>query len=299
MLKIKHSKYKNAAVLYELLVRQITVDLLENNKSAALQLLKKYFKNTTLLNEELMLYNLLKEQKIKSEKKADYLINEVLESRRRLNEKILRKEKYDLIKEIKEKYNIKDFLSTKIKEYRLLGSIYKLFETVVNKDKNYNPASIITCRYIILENMTSPLKNLQNKNIDETIEAYKKQDKEIKMLSYKIIVENFNKKYGKLNINQRKLLRKYVDNLSNTNLLKEHIDEEIPKIKRILEYYTKKISNKVFKIKLTELCKHLNELKRGKIINEDQLITILKLYGLIEEIKKTINKNELSLYKIN
>ena len=45
---VKHSKYRNTGILFELLVRQTTADLLENKDSKAVKILKKYFTNTDL-----------------------------------------------------------------------------------------------------------------------------------------------------------------------------------------------------------------------------------------------------------
>jgi len=299
MKKIKHSKFRNTALIFELLSRQITVDILDDSKSKALSILKNFYNSKTNLNEELMLYNFLRKKNLSSESKSNYYIDSIIKSRLKLDEKQLRHEKYKLIKEIKEFYNINDFFRTKIPDYKVTASIYKLFEFSVNSQINYNPIDSVQSRYVLIENMTSPLKkNSYNSNVAKAVRNYKKQDKEIKSLSYKILIENFNKKYGKLDRNQRKLLKKYVDNLSNTNQLREYVNFEIPKIKKILKVYSSRIVDRVTQIKLNEVCNQICQLKKGKIVKDNQLVTMLKLYELIRETKKEINKSEPRLYKV-
>ena len=56
---IKHSKYRNTGILFELLVRRTTADLLNNQDSKAVKILNKHFTNTELGNStEPQLYNL-------------------------------------------------------------------------------------------------------------------------------------------------------------------------------------------------------------------------------------------------
>jgi len=298
MIKLKHSKFKNTAMIFELLTRQITVDVLENKKSDALRIIKKFFNKQAILNEELILYNLLNKKDCKSETKANYYIDSITTSRLKINESELRKEKYNLIKEIKACYSISDFFNTKLDNYKLMASVYKLFESVVSTKKNYNPTDAVQSRYVIIENMTSPLKYRNTQNTNVIVGMYKKQDKEIRMLSYKLLVEKFNERYGKLDVNQRALLKKYIDNLSNTNQLREYINNEIPKIKSIIGKYANRIDDKVTQIKLNEICNQVDELKKGKVVKDKQMITVLKLYELIRETKSIINKNTPRLYKV-
>ena len=110
MLNIKHSKFKNTGLIFELLVRKITADTLSGNNSPASNILKKYFVNTELGKEYKIYDSLLKNTSI-SEGKANIIINTLLESSKKLNRTALRKEKYNLIKEIKENYDYYSILS--------------------------------------------------------------------------------------------------------------------------------------------------------------------------------------------
>lgn len=299
MKQIKHSKFKNTAIIYELLMRQVAVDIMENvNYSVALKILQKYFNKNKYLYEELQLYNFLKDKHTSSEIEGNHYIDSILKIRNNMSEKKLRKEKYNIIKEIKQHYNVDHFFSTPLKNYKVLASIYKLFENSVNSNKyNYNPTNAVSARYVIIENMINPkiLKNNNKQTIDSITEKYKKQDKDIRALSYKLLIERFNNKYGKLNKKQRILLKKYIDNLANTNQLKEYIETEIPIIKKqfkkIINEKQLSNNNKILTIKLNEICKQLDNIYKYKFIKDKHLLAMLNLYELLEECKKIKENN--------
>ena len=108
-MKIKHSKYKNTGILFELLTRQLTADTISGEQSKSLSFLKKHFNSKTELLKEYKIYHTLAIQKYKKESQATMLIETLLEAHKKLNKSQLRKEKYNLIKEIKESYNVNNF----------------------------------------------------------------------------------------------------------------------------------------------------------------------------------------------
>ena len=129
MRKVKHNKIRNTGLLFEFLLRQITSDVLNKDQnSKAVSIVKQKFNENTELGKELALYNILITKKFKSDSKADYFINEVMKTRSDLNNSILRREKYNLIKEIQSNYNLQKFMSSKVPNYKVFASIYKLFE---------------------------------------------------------------------------------------------------------------------------------------------------------------------------
>ena len=106
MAKFKHNKLKNTGMLFEFLLRQVTVDVLNKEKnSVALQIIKKRFNEHTEVGKELALYNLLLKKKFKDDKKADFFLSEILRQRSKLNESSLNREKYNIIKEVNDKYD--------------------------------------------------------------------------------------------------------------------------------------------------------------------------------------------------
>ena len=99
-MKVKHSKYKNTGILFELLTRQLTSDTITGNQSKSLSFLKKHFSSKTELLKEYKIYHTLATQKYNKDSQATMLIETLLDAHRKLNKSQLRREKYNLIKEI-------------------------------------------------------------------------------------------------------------------------------------------------------------------------------------------------------
>jgi len=275
-LAVKHSKYKNTGILFELLVRQVTSDTVNGVKSSsAINIIREFFKKNTTLKRELGLYQTLLSEKFNTENKAERFIDAVLKERKKLSSTLLRKQKYNLIKEIKKSYNVEDFFKAQVSNYPLNASIYCLFEGA-------SPSNQVRFRYSILESITSK-KIIKNK-VDETYDIYSKQDKDIRMLSYKILLEKFNEKYGTLGRKQKSLLKEYINNISNTDKLKEYIHSEIKHVTLKIDKSAKNINNDVVKIKLNEVCTQLKLIKEDRNIKDKYIISVLRAYDLIEEL---------------
>ena len=290
MKKIKHSKFKNTGFIFELLVRQITAEIMSADKSIAETILKENFNTKKELSKELKLYQYLINEKYNSESKAEQFINTILEARKRLDEKKLMKEKYKLIKEIKEKYNIDEFVKSSVSNYKLLASIYKLFE-VVSTNEQYEPTDIVSSRFTIAENIiNTSIQNKEQKIKDAVLEEYKKQDEDLRAVSYKLLVESFNNKYKNLSAEQKGLLREYINNINNTGKLNEYVSNEVSKLIDNLKNVGSKVSDKVTKIKLAETISNIKKIKSVKKIKEQHLSAMMMTYELLAELKNNINK---------
>ena len=277
----KHSKIRNTGILFELLTRQITVDVLNNNqKAAAAKILKEFFNKKTQLGKEYELYRVLTTENYTSEIKANHLVDADVKARQKLNNSQLKREKYNLIKEIKKNYDVNDFFMSRIPNYKVNASIYKIFD--VNYDSN--PASETESRYTIVEHVTR--KQISHKRKDkELVEGYKKQEKDLRLLAYGILVEKFNKKYSSLSKQQKKLLKEYINNISNTNSLKEFIESETIKVKSKLQSILPDVDDKVTKIKLNEAVNQAETLMKGRIVEDKQVVTLMRYYQLVKELE--------------
>lgn len=276
MKKIKHSKFKNTAMLFELLTRQITSDIISSNESVAIQILKKYFNKNTELIKEYKLYKTLCDERLKSDTKANMLIEAVLKARRGLNRNKLNNEKYELIKSLKENFDIDSFFQTKVQNYKLLASVYKVFEY----NELENPVEITKSRITILENITS---KTNNSVITEDV-AIASEPKEVRLMAYKYLVEKFNAKYSNLSESQKVLLREYIENVSNTNNLKSLVQTEAVTIKRLFAKNMHRISDKSLKIKLQEVVGLLDEYETIKKVEENHISSLLRYYSIIEDL---------------
>ena len=281
----KHSKIRNTGILFELLTRQITVDVLNNNqKAAAAKILKEFFNKKTQLGKEYELYRVLTVENYTSEIKANHLVDAVVKARQKLNNSQLKREKYNLIKEIKKNYDINDFFMARIPNYKVNASIFKVFDS--NTDGN--PATETDSRFTIVEHVTRKQKS--NKKEDKKlVEGYKKQEKDLRLLAYGILVEKFNKKYSSLSQSQKKLLKEYINNISNTNSLKEFVETETYKVKAKLQSFLPKVSDKVTKIKLKEAINQAETLMKGRIVEDKQVVTLMRYYQLVKELENVKN----------
>jgi hypothetical protein len=290
MKKIKHSKFKNTGFIFELLVRQITSEIMSANKSTAERILKEHFNSKKELSKELKLYQYLINEKYNSESKAEQFINTILEARKRLDEKKLTKEKYNLIKEIKETYNLDEFIKSSISNYKTLASIYKVFETV-STDEQYDPTDVVNSRFTITESIiNSSIQNKDSKLKDAVMEEYRKQDEDLRAVSYKLLVESFNNKYKNLSSQQKGLLKEYINNINNTGKLSEYVNGEVFNLVNSLKEVGSKISDKVTKIKLAETISNIKKIKSVKRIKEQHLSALMMSYELLAELKNNLNK---------
>ena len=289
MKKIKHSKVKNTGVLFELLVRQITLEVLNGDKTEnAKNIVREFFAAGTELNKELRLYDLLLKEKYNSESKAEMFVDTVSQAHSKLNETKLSKEKYNLIKQINEKFELEQFLSSPITNYKVLASIYKVFES--KKSENYDIKDVFNSKITLIENIIARPSVKTNKVEDnKLIELYKQQDKDLRLLTYKILVETFNKKYTNLDSKQKNLLKEYINNISNTSKFKDYISVELPNIVSELKSIKSKIQDKVTTIKLSETISVLEKMKMGKFVSDNQVSSIMLSYELIKELKSKVN----------
>lgn len=286
--RAKHSKFKNAGILFELLTRQITADILAGrDESFTKNLMFKYFHESKELGKEVQLYNFIVQQSSKDVASADRILNVVLQTRSKLNEKELDKQKYDLIKEIKEKYNIDEFLKNKIPNYKLYASVYKLFEDTTKNEIKFDVKELVESREYIVENLTR-----EKRNGDESLDVYGNQPAEVRLIAYKFLIENFNKKYSNLLPDQKKLLKEYITNISNSSKFTQFVNDEYKRVSTILKEKIQNVSSEVVKIKMNEVISQFSSKTVSGVVKENQLSPLLNAYELVEELKKIINESK-------
>ena len=291
MKRIKHSKFKNTGILFELLTRQITVEILDGDKThIARKLVSEFFGKTTELNKELRLYELLIKERYNKESRAEKFVDMVTEAYTKLNRDKLQREKYNLIKQIKENFDLDKFLSSSISNYKLLASIYKVFESKVIDE--YDIKDAFNSKVTLIEHIVQRPMQGVNKLDDPLIEYYKKQDKDLRLLAYKIMVETFNKRYSTLDVSQRNMLREYINNVTNTSKFKDYVTTELPNIVKELRKLETKINDKVTRIKLAETATVLENMKLKKTISDKQVSGIMMSYELIKELKERLNEKK-------
>ena len=285
-MQINHSKYKNTGILFELLIRQITNDTLDSKDSQATNILKKYFVKTELGREYKLYETLLKKTSL-TETKANIITNTLLDSSKSLNRGVIKRQKYNLIKEIQNHYDLNEFFNHKLPNYKVHAAFYTLLETF-NSTNQIDPEQIINNKVTILEHLTAAqIKATKIK--DEVMSEFEKSDKDVRFIAYKMLLESFNVKYDTLHTNQKTILKEYITSVDNTSRLKEFYTNKINEIKTELADLNKKTKNKVTKIKINEIISIINPpLKNAKITDND-LVDLLQYYDLINELE-TVNE---------
>ena len=277
MSKLKHSKFKNTGILFELLVRQIASDTLSDKNCYATQIIKKHFKRGSQLATELKLYQALTKENFDSQYKAQEFLNIVLKERAKLNESSLRREKYNLIKSIKDSYIIEDFFKYRVNNYKELASAYKLFEHT----ESSSPREYVECKNTIFETITTDKVVIKE---EVSNKDYSKQPKEVRLLAYKFLVDSFNSKYSSLSESQQLILKNYIENIDNSGKLRKFVVSEVARLKRELKSI--KLKDKVTQIKLNETINLIKELTKHKVVNENQILALLRYNQLLEELRR-------------
>ena len=280
MKKLKHSKYKNTGILFEMLVQKLTSETLSSNKSTTADIIKKYFGKNTELSKELHLYNSLIKEQFRSEALGLDYIRTIKATYDTLNQSVLKRQRYNLIKEISEKFVFDNMAKTHVTNYKVLASAYMIFEYA----ETDNPKQLMECKSAILANGLQGKKLVERK--DPVIESFESQTKDIRLLTYKLIIDKFNKKYSGLDENQKQLLNKYIINVNDTTALKEYIQVIIPKIKQQLVTQSKHVTDDVTKIKVKKLSEMLCTVENMKTIKESHVLSLLRYYDLIRELKE-------------
>jgi len=282
-MKIKHSKYRNTGLIYELLVKQIAADTLDNKDSAAVTIIKKHFSGRSSLTKEYRLYEFIVKNSNVSQSKAEAILSTITEVSRKLNQKTLKSQKYQLISDIKEAYGVDDFFSMQVGNYKPLAALYCLLEAQ-NNDNLVDPQVLIDNKTTILEHLTLA-KQDKNDVKDTLIEEYSKYDKDLKLLTFKILLEKFNSKYKNLLPAQKNILKEFITSVNSQSRLRNLVSEELNKIASAIRNLSSKVTDEVTKIKLDEVSKLIKPVSNKSKITDNHLVNLMQYYELVNELK--------------
>jgi len=282
-MKIKHSKYRNTGLIFELLVKQIAADTLNGSDSAAISIIKEFYSTKNALSKEYKLYNLILKAEGVNQTKAEAILSTITEISRKLDQDVLKNQKYKLISRIKESYNLDEFFSIQVKSYKPLAALYCLLEAQ-NNTELVDPQYLIENKVTILEYLTSKSQNQEDVK-DTLIEEYSKYDKDLKLLTFRILLEKFNNKYKDLLPEQKNILKEFITSVNSRTRLRNVINEELSKIANEVQKLSSKVKDQVVKIKLDEVAKAIVPLKKTETITDIHLINLMQYYDLVNELK--------------
>jgi len=283
MNQIKHSKYKNTGIIFELLVRQVTNDVLTTGDSPAVKILKKYFSNSELAKEQ-RLYNLVNTQEKLTESKAEAILQTIAETALKFDLPKLQKEKYNLIKEIKKHYDLESFFKNKINNYKTSAAVYTLLESYRSVEYT-DPKQVVNNKITLLEHLTQ--KEIINSE-NEDIKLFLQESKDIRILTYRMLIEKFNDRYSTFSPQQKVILKEYINNINDAVKLKKVVNDHFNYLKLTLNSFAENIQEPVTKIKITESIKLIKPIQKNESPKEEHLINLLQYYELLSEIKKVI-----------
>lgn len=282
-MRIKHSKYKNTGLIFELLVKQIAADTLNKKDSAAVNILKNNFTGKTPLVREFRLYEFILKNKSVSQAKAESIVSTIIEIARSIDKGKLKKQKYNLIKEIKDNYSLDEFFSISVKDYKPLAALYCLLEAHKVTDL-IDPNFLVDNKTTILEHLTK-IEQDKEEVRDNLIEEYAKYDKDLKLLTFKILLEKFNNKYGDLLPEQKNILREFITSVDSSTRLRNIVNEELKNLKSSLKKINKNINDEIVSIKLQEIIKTIKPVNKTKKVTDNNLINIMQYHELVQELR--------------
>jgi len=283
-MRIKHSKYRNTGLIFELLVKQIAADTLSKKDSPAVAILKKNFTGKTALVREFKLYEFILKNKSVPQSKAESIVSTIIEVSRGMDRNILKKQRYNLIKDIKESYNLEEFFSISINDYKPLAALYCLMEAHKVTDV-VDPNFLVDNKTTILEHLTKEQQNKAQVR-DTLIEEYSKYDKDLKLLTFKILLEKFNNKYDSLLPEQKNVLKEFITSVDSSNRLRTIVNKEFHKLKEEILKLKESIGDEIVAIKLQEVVKTIEPVSKLKKVTDDHLVNIMQYYELVQELKE-------------
>jgi len=282
-MKIKHSKYRNTGLIFELLVKQIAADTLSKKESPAISIIKEYFANKSSLAKEHKLYSLVLKASGISQNKAEAIVSTVTEVSRKIDQTLLKNQKYKLISEIKKHYDLDEFFGIQVRDYKALAALYCLLEAQNNMEL-VDPQYLVDNKLTILEHLTAKAQNEESVK-DTLIEEYSKYDKDLRMLTFKILLEKFNDSYKDLLPEQKNILKEFITSVNSNTRLRNVVNEELTKLSTEVKKLSSKVKDEVVKIKLEEVAKAIMPLKKTEKISDNHLVNLMQYYDLVNELK--------------
>lgn len=283
-MKIKHSKFRNTGLIYELLIKQIAADTLENRPSPAIKILKKYYSGKSFLAKEYKLYEYITKNKGIGREKAETVLSTITEISRKLDQASIKNQKYNLIADIKESYKIEHFFSAKVRDYKALAALYCLLEAQNNYEL-VDPQIFVDNKTTILEHLTEEVQDKGDVR-QSLIEEYSNYEKDLKLLTYKILLEKFNKKYATLLPEQKKILKEFITSVDSTTKLREYVNSALENVKLQLTELTKEVQDDIIRIKLNEVVENITPVSNKEKVDTETLAILMQYYELIKEIKE-------------
>jgi hypothetical protein len=244
--------------------------------------MRKFYTGNTSLVKEFKLYDYILKNKGIGVQKAETILSTITEIAKKIDATTLKKQKYELIKELKSYYDLEEFFSIKVEAYKPLAALYCLLEAQ-NTPNETDPSVIIDNKTTILEHLSQSKQVPQDRDV--LMEEYSKYDKDLRLLTYKILLEKFNTQYQDLLPEQKNILKEVITSVNSSTKLRNIYNEEIQKLQKSITSRRGKITDEVVKIKLEEVYKAITPLKSTQKVDDNHLVSLMQYYELVNELK--------------
>lgn len=271
MKKLKHSKYRNTGLIFELLSRKLVQETLANTQLKALRLITKYFSHSKPLAQELKLYSCLTEGKLDAQL-VERIVDTVEKINEKLDNKLLEAARFSLVRDIKNNYGLDDFFNSRTDNYPKLAAVYKF----LNYKPIDNPIEYVENRNSLVEMVVKGDKS----ELSESLQKWQSQDPDIRKLGFSLAVENFNNKYKNFLPKQKELLKEYIMRDAASESLKTFVVNLITETVKDINSKLSLISDTALKVKITESLPLLNEVKKIPVLKDNHVNAVLKLCQL-------------------
>ncbi len=276
MIKFKHNKKKNSALLYEVLVLELTKSILRKDEELKVKiasLIKETFRYDTALHQELKLYHSITTTKNAHPRTAERVLSEVVRQRKSLDEARLLAEQTHLVRQIKKSLPA-ETLENFVPNYKSLATIYQIF----NQDTRQSIKSRVLLENQIIKEMIVPLTEVNQRELVP-----------IDNLVYKTFTKKFNNTYStELLKEQKSLLSKFISSFLDNGLeLKVYLNEEVARLKKELKGSLQLVevaSDDEMSTKVNKILAQL-ETYRAEQPEKEMVQNVIKIQGLVHEIK--------------
>ena len=269
MMKYNHNKKRNTALIYEVLINELTRASLKKDfrkRDKIVVFLKEFFGKGKILSKELEIYKSL---------------IEVGHSSGKFVEKIL--------VEAKKQFNLLDRKQVFNQQTKLINRINKSLSK--NIWQNYVPSfkKVATINQILQADLSPKKQVMLEKNLVESLLAPQKIEKKfpkINNLAVKTFIEKFNDKYSQeLNESQKQFLNKYIMSHVDGGLeFKAYMYTEIDRLKAVLQEGSGR-GNKDTQLKIQKVLDKISDYNQRKI-DKDLVYEVFQIQMLANEITK-------------
>lgn len=276
---LKHSKIKNTGLLFEVLSRKFSEEVISNSKPKAINLLKKYFHGSEIA-KEYNLYKIILGSNSLNESQANLRFDILKESYSKIDKEKLSKEKYNLIREIKDLYsNSEDIFKFRVENYNVLAATNNLLESF-NSSKYIEPSFLLKNKSTILEHLTTVPKT----ETSQILESFTTLPKSEQQMVFDLMVEKFNKKFKILTESQKNVLKEYISQ-NNSPKFTEYISERFDEVVLKLKLKEALIEDDETKTLLKETISTIKPFGKNYNIKNEDVVKLLNCYALVDELE--------------